>query len=77
MNPEKRVLLPTPAFRSFASRFQTPQIQEGFEEVIDVDFHVGLTLLVAQSLIESRPFGSGLDYVWKTQLMHSIILVRR
>lgn len=42
MNPEARKMLPKLAFTSFASRFQEPTIKEGFEEVMTVDFAVGL-----------------------------------
>ncbi len=40
MNPEKRTMLPDAAFRGFLSRFQAPQLQEGFEEIVTVDFQV-------------------------------------
>ena len=41
MNPESRKILPDAAFRGFASRYQAPKIDEGFQEVVAVDFEVG------------------------------------
>ncbi|KAK4496537.1 hypothetical protein PRZ48_012517 [Zasmidium cellare] len=38
MNPEKRVLLPKMAFTGFASRFREPKVEEGFQEIVKVDF---------------------------------------
>lgn len=38
INPEKREILPTVAFRSFKSRFKEPSAKEGFEEVVPVEF---------------------------------------
>ncbi|QVM08813.1 hypothetical protein D8B26_003488 [Coccidioides posadasii str. Silveira] len=38
LNPEKRTFLPDVAFRSFASRFEKPQLSEGFEDIIHIDF---------------------------------------
>lgn len=43
MNPEKRVMLPVAAFRGFVSRFQEPTNEEGFQEILKVDFEVGHT----------------------------------
>ncbi|MCJ1358282.1 MAG: hypothetical protein MMC33_008281 [Icmadophila ericetorum] len=37
-NPEKRSILPHSAFSSFASRFREPQLIEGFDEIIRLDF---------------------------------------
>lgn len=42
MNPEKRSMLPHSAFSSFASRFREPQLKEGFDEIIRLDFKVSL-----------------------------------
>jgi bifunctional polynucleotide phosphatase/kinase len=39
-NPEKRAILPHSAFASFASRFKEPKVQEGFQDVIRVEFQV-------------------------------------
>jgi hypothetical protein len=39
-NPEKRTILPHSAFFSFASRFQAPKEQEGFEEILSIPFQV-------------------------------------
>lgn len=38
MNPESRTGLPKLAFNSFASKFVAPKVDEGFQEVIEVDF---------------------------------------
>ncbi|KAI9748470.1 MAG: hypothetical protein M4579_007214 [Chaenotheca gracillima] len=38
MNPEKRTILPKMAFRGFASRFKEPTVEEGFDDVIHVQF---------------------------------------
>ncbi len=40
MNPEKRTLLPKVAFTGFASRYQEPKIEEGFQDITTVDFGV-------------------------------------
>ncbi|KAL8899475.1 MAG: hypothetical protein Q9207_006180 [Kuettlingeria erythrocarpa] len=37
-NPEKRAILPHSAFSSFASRFKQPKVDEGFQDVIPVQF---------------------------------------
>ncbi|KAF3034070.1 hypothetical protein E8E12_004444 [Didymella heteroderae] len=37
-NPENRTILPKLAFTSFASRFRAPKLEEGFKEIITVDF---------------------------------------
>ena len=37
-NPENRVILPHTAFSSFASRFKQPQVDEGFQDVVPVQF---------------------------------------
>jgi len=39
LNPESRTILPTIAFHDFARRFREPQLSEGFEDIIRVDFH--------------------------------------
>ncbi|KAI9048691.1 hypothetical protein LZ554_007522 [Drepanopeziza brunnea f. sp. 'monogermtubi'] len=38
MNPEKRAILPSMAFRGFASRYRRPQVDEGFEDITEVPF---------------------------------------
>jgi len=40
MNPEARTMLPGIAFRSFVQRFQGPTLEEGFEDIYDVNFEV-------------------------------------
>ncbi|KAL8934699.1 MAG: hypothetical protein Q9211_005093 [Gyalolechia sp. 1 TL-2023] len=37
-NPDKRTILPHAAFSSFASRFQPPKTQEGFQDLVPVEF---------------------------------------
>jgi bifunctional polynucleotide phosphatase/kinase len=38
LNPEARQALPKLAFTGFASRFKEPKPQEGFQDVVTVDF---------------------------------------
>ncbi|KKY29994.1 putative bifunctional polynucleotide phosphatase kinase [Diaporthe ampelina] len=38
MNPEARAALPKLAFNGFASRFRQPKTNEGFQDVVEVDF---------------------------------------
>lgn len=40
-NPEKRTILPHSAFSSFASRFKQPTVEEGFQDIVPVEFQVG------------------------------------
>jgi len=40
MNPEKRTILPSMAFRGFASRYRRPQMSEGFQDIKEVAFRV-------------------------------------
>ncbi|KAF1358366.1 PNK3P-domain-containing protein [Lizonia empirigonia] len=37
-NPENRTMLPKLAFTSFATRYRAPKLEEGFKEIIKVDF---------------------------------------
>ena len=37
-NPEERVILPHSAFAGFRSRFKEPDVKEGFQDVVKVDF---------------------------------------
>ena len=39
-NPEKRSILPHSAFAGFNSRFKEPKVQEGFQDIIKVEFQV-------------------------------------
>ncbi|KAL8983218.1 MAG: hypothetical protein Q9177_005038, partial [Variospora cf. flavescens] len=39
-NPEKRTILPHSAFSSFASRYKRPKMEEGFQDIVPVDFQV-------------------------------------
>lgn len=39
-NPEKRSILPHSAFTGFVSRFKEPKVEEGFQDVIKVEFQV-------------------------------------
>lgn len=43
MNPEKRNILPKLAFTSFNSRYQRPELTEGFQDITEVPFKVRLT----------------------------------
>jgi bifunctional polynucleotide phosphatase/kinase len=43
-NPENRTMLPKLAFTSFASRYRAPKMEEGFGEIIEVDFEVSARL---------------------------------
>lgn len=38
LNPEARQALPKLAFTGFASRYKEPQLKEGFQDIIEVDF---------------------------------------
>ncbi|KAL2073223.1 hypothetical protein VTL71DRAFT_10547 [Oculimacula yallundae] len=38
MNPEKRTILPGMAFRSFATRYKRPELNEGFQDITEVGF---------------------------------------
>lgn len=38
MNPESRTLLPGIAFADFQKRFQEPKAEEGFQDIVRVDF---------------------------------------
>lgn len=38
-NPEGRAILPGIAFRSFLQRYVTPSVDEGFQDIMTVDFH--------------------------------------
>jgi hypothetical protein len=42
MNPEKQGIFARIPFRKLQASFQKPQTNEGFTEVIDVDFEVSL-----------------------------------
>jgi bifunctional polynucleotide phosphatase/kinase len=38
MNPEQRTILPAVAFRGYTSRFEEPQLTEGFKDIVTVPF---------------------------------------
>ncbi|KAI0008953.1 PNK3P-domain-containing protein [Xylariaceae sp. FL0662B] len=38
LNPEARAALPALAFTGYFSRFRTPQVKEGFQDVVEVEF---------------------------------------
>lgn len=40
LNPEDRTILPPVAFTSYRGRFEEPKIEEGFTDVMKVDFEV-------------------------------------
>ena len=56
MNPEKRTILPGLAFRSFASRYQQPELTEGFQDIILWEFRVRFPAhgFYTKTLIEGR-----------------------
>jgi bifunctional polynucleotide phosphatase/kinase len=41
MNPEKRTILPSQAFKGFSSRYQRPALSEGFQDITEMEFKVG------------------------------------
>jgi hypothetical protein len=43
MNPEKRTVLPSMAFRGFAARYKRPELNEGFQDITEVAFRVCLS----------------------------------
>ena len=43
-------MLPKLAFTSFASRFRAPKLEEGFKEIITVDFQVSVVQPQAKQL---------------------------
>jgi bifunctional polynucleotide phosphatase/kinase len=45
MNPENREILPKMAFTGFASRYERPQLSEGFQDIVEVPFEVGIMAL--------------------------------
>jgi hypothetical protein len=57
MNPEKRKILPNMAFRSFASRYKKPDLNEGFQDITEVAFRVCLShaINVIVELIDCDP----------------------
>ena len=38
LNPESRELLPKLAFSMFKSRYKDPRLEEGFDEIVPVEF---------------------------------------
>jgi hypothetical protein len=40
MNPEKRSILSSLAFKHFTSRYQPPQLSEGFQDITEINFQV-------------------------------------
>ncbi|KAL9009840.1 MAG: hypothetical protein Q9173_005166 [Seirophora scorigena] len=48
-NPEQRNLLPHSAFSSFASRYKQPKVEEGFQDVVPVEFQVGLKVTASNA----------------------------
>jgi bifunctional polynucleotide phosphatase/kinase len=38
MNPESRHMLPQIAFNTFFSKYQEPKLDEGFNEILQIDF---------------------------------------
>ena len=50
-NPEKRAILPHSAFAGFASRFRAPKAEEGFADIVKVEFEVSFPTLEAHEHI--------------------------
>lgn len=40
LNPENRTILPSIAFSDFRRRFEEPNVEEGFQDIVKVDFVV-------------------------------------
>ena len=55
MNPEKRAMLPNVAFTSYGSRFRAPTIDEGFQDILKIDF------LVSVALSQALPYNLARD----------------
>lgn len=51
MNFEEREIFPRIAFRKLQASFQRPQINEGFVEVVDVDFEVSILIQIKLSFL--------------------------
>lgn len=54
MNPEKRTVLPSIAFSSFAKRFTRPQLSEGFQDITEVAFKVRFSHVLFMSIADAR-----------------------
>lgn len=50
MNPEKRAILPSLAFRGFLGKFQPPNVKEGFQDVVTWDFSVSDAVAISNLL---------------------------
>lgn len=50
MNPEDRIRLPDIAFHDFKKRFVPPDVAEGFQDIVTVDFMVSI---LSQTLLSS------------------------
>lgn len=51
MNPEKRIILPSMAFRGFMSRYKKPELNEGFQDITEVAFRVCLSHAINRSTV--------------------------
>jgi hypothetical protein len=60
MNPEKRMILPSMAFRGFMSRYKKPELNEGFQDITEVAFRVCLSHAINRfmKLIDCDPCSS-------------------
>ena len=60
MNPEKRMILPSMAFRGFISRYKKPELNEGFQDITEVAFRVCLSHAINMfvKLIDCDPCSS-------------------
>lgn len=69
MNPEKRECLPKIAFTGFKGRFVEPKVDEGFTDLIKVDFMV--SNLRSYCFFKSSP--SLLPCVFVGKIVHEIL----
>lgn len=74
MNPEKREMLPNVAFAGYTSRFRPPRLDEGFQDIINVDFLVRESappryslLLFPPSLLPQLRSCHVLTWLWRSQ----------
>jgi hypothetical protein len=58
MNPENRSILPKLAFTSFSSRYQKPELTEGFQDITEVPFKVRFTAFPCIYSAEAIPNSS-------------------
>lgn len=59
LNPEKRTMLPKVAFTSFTARYREPKVEEGFQDIVRVDFEVRTFLLTLLGVMRPPGLGEG------------------